>query len=197
MLLLSLLLLFTPAFALALSNPSLVISAPPNIPALPPSTRAILSTKNTTLTARVTRRNTFSFASIPTPPSSSSSTSQSKAKTEYLLDIPCRDYDFASYGVDVYGDGAVEVYRVGRGGVEIAGQGERVKVVEGQPVEVRVLRTREFYDARVGCKYDSFRGLRMGQGNMVSRVDGNGRIRQEDDAAIERRSGAGGAELVF
>ena len=63
------------------------------------------------------------------------------------------------YGVDVVVDAkkgeeegdrpvVVEVYRVGRGGVEM---GERIRVGEGG-VEVRVLRAREYYEARSGCE---------------------------------------------
>lgn len=77
----------------------------------------------------------------------------------YLLDIVCKDYDFLGYGVDVVDAKGeeedrpvVEVYRVGRGGVEM---GERVKVGEGG-VEVRVLRAREYYEARSGCKWPRF-----------------------------------------
>ena len=72
----------------------------------------------------------------------------------YLLDIVCKDYDFVGYGVDIVdakGEDdrpVVEVYRVARGGVEM---GERVKVGEGG-VEVRVLRAREYYEARSGCR---------------------------------------------
>ena len=63
------------------------------------------------------------------------------------------------YGVDVVdakGEAedrpVVEVYRVGWGGVDT---GERVKVGEGG-VEVRVLRAREYYEARSGCKWSLF-----------------------------------------
>lgn len=53
-----------------------------------------------------------------------------------------------SYGVDVKSDGVVQVYRVSRGGIVT---GEKVTVGE-EAVEVRVLRSREFYEARAGCK---------------------------------------------
>lgn len=59
-----------------------------------------------------------------------------------------------AYGVDVEGDGAVFVYRVSRGGAVL---GERVRVGE-QPVEVRVLRGRDYYEARAGCRFDPFLG---------------------------------------
>jgi len=70
-------------------------------------------------------------------------------KVSYLLDVACKDYDFASYGVDVWGSGKTEIFRVGRGGVEI---GERATVGEG-PVGLRVLKGREYYEARQGCMF--------------------------------------------
>lgn len=85
------------------------------------------------------RNNSFVFKNLPTP----------SASVSYLLDIACRDYDFVSYGVDVDVDGVVEVYRIGRGGAEM---GKRVVVGEG-PVEVKVVKGREFYQARVGCEW--------------------------------------------
>lgn len=51
--------------------------------------------------------------------------------------------------MDVRSDGAVLVYRVGRGGFVV---GEKVAVGE-EPVEVRVLRGRDYYEARAGCKF--------------------------------------------
>lgn len=52
--------------------------------------------------------------------------------------------------MDVSGDdGSVIVYRVSRGGVVV---GEKVKV-GGERVEVRVLRGREYYEARAGCEF--------------------------------------------
>ena len=85
------------------------------------------------------------------------------------------------YGVDVVVDAkkgeeeedrpvVVEVFRAGRGGVEM---GERVRVGEGG-VEVRVLRAREYYEARSGCKWSYYSlgcGWRMliyGCGDVVS-----------------------------
>lgn len=68
---------------------------------------------------------------------------------EYLLDIACRDYDFLAYGVDVRSGGEVLVYRVGRGGGVL---GEKV-VVGVEPVEVRVARGRDYYEARAGCEF--------------------------------------------
>ena len=81
----------------------------------------------------------------------------------------CKDYDFLGYGVDIVdakGEAedrpVVEVYRVGRGGVEM---GERVKVGEGG-VEVRVLRAREYYEARSGCKWSRFSLRWLGDANV-------------------------------
>lgn len=54
-----------------------------------------------------------------------------------------------SYGVDVGRDGKVEIYRVGRGGIEIGGR----EVVGEEGVEVRVLRIREYYEERAGCEF--------------------------------------------
>lgn len=103
----------------------------------------------------------------------------------YLLDIVSKDYDFLGYGVDVSvdkkGDGGeddrpvvMEVYRVGRGAVEM---GERVRVGEGG-VEVRVLRAREYYEARSGCEWScafclgcAWRMLIRGCGDVVSPLD--------------------------
>lgn len=85
--------------------------------------------------------------------------------TSYLLDVACRDYDFLSYGVDVGRDGVVRVYRVNRGGAVL---GEKVVVGE-EAVEVRVLRAREYYEGRAGCRFALFLyipsvdGLSMGK----------------------------------
>lgn len=118
----------------------------------------------------ITRKNTFVFrdltglevseptslssnaASSSDAPSSPSSSEVGAGTVSYLLDITCRDYDFLSYGVDVKSDGAVLVYRVSRGGVVV---GEKVVVGE-EPVEVRVLRGREFYEVRAGCMFFAF-----------------------------------------
>ena len=50
--------------------------------------------------------------------------------------------------MDVQSDGGVLVYRVSRGGFVV---GEKVVVGE-EPVEVRVLRGRDYYEARAGCE---------------------------------------------
>lgn len=120
---------------------TLTLTVPPHIPALPPSTSAILTATGTTLKAPVTRSNSFIINDLNSPADG--------GPASYLLDITCRDYDFVSYGVDVKGDGVIELYRVGLGGME---QGERITVGEG-PVEMRVSRAREYYEARAGCEY--------------------------------------------
>ena len=51
--------------------------------------------------------------------------------------------------MDVKSDGAVLVYRVSRGGVVV---GEKVGVGE-EAVEVRVLRGRDYYEARAACRF--------------------------------------------
>ncbi len=51
--------------------------------------------------------------------------------------------------MDVGSDGAVQVYRVSRGGMVT---GEKVTVGE-EPVEVRVVRGREYYEKRAGCTF--------------------------------------------
>lgn len=145
---LSLILLLVPQVALCVS---LTLQVPHNIPALPPSTTAYLTALNSTLHTPITRTNTFIFrdlSSFYTPhtdaPTSSSAATSTKA---YLLDIACRDYDFASYGVDIKSNGIVEIYRVGRGGIV---QGEKVAVGDG-PIELRVRKARDFYEKRGGC----------------------------------------------
>lgn len=80
----------------------------------------------------------------------------------YLLDIACRDYDFASYGLDVSAEAdglKMEVYRVARGGIEVGGREE----VGSEGVEVRMLKTREFYEGRAGCKSLCFASLERGK----------------------------------
>ncbi len=157
------------AFVTALTAPfvhaaTLTLQVPPQIPALPPSTRAYLTTTNSTLSAPVTRTNSFVFrdlSSTSTDPKSSASATTTTT-TSYLLNIACRDFDFASYGVDIKSDGAVEVYRVGGGGWE---QGGRVAVGNG-PLELRVLRARDFYDKRGGCTLDQFQ-LSNGSGRVL------------------------------
>ena len=130
---------------------TLNLKVPPHIPALPPSSRAYLTAHNATLSSPVTRANSFIFHDISSSVFKSNGeqlpSSTTTVTISYLLDIACRDYDFASYGVDVKSNGFVEIYRVGRGGIE---QGGRVTVGDG-PLELRVLRARDFYEKRGGC----------------------------------------------
>lgn len=152
-----LLLLLSTCLALA-KGLNLTLSVPSYIPTLPPSTSAYLTTFNRSLSSLVTRSNLFIFSDLTPWPEDTQKT------TSYLLDIACRDYDFASYGVDVKKsevDGVVaEVYRVVRGGVEIGRDGERVKITENRgentlpsvgAVELKVLKVRDYYEARSGC----------------------------------------------
>ncbi|KAF6220058.1 hypothetical protein HO133_003883 [Letharia lupina] len=131
-----------------ISAATLTLSVPPHIPALPPSTSAILTTHGQRIKVPVTRSNTFVFRNLTSPSTSdpASSGSERGISVSYLLDIACRDYDFLSYGVDVKSGGVVQVYRVSRGGIVT---GEKVTVGE-EPVEVRVLRGRDYYEARAG-----------------------------------------------
>ena len=148
-----LLIILLPAYLVLLvaqlvSAVTLMLQVPPNIPALPPSTAAFLTARNFTLHTPITRANTFIFPEISSIHSTDGATSASATKTtSYLLDIACRDYDFAPYGVDVKSNGIVEIYRVSRGGIE---QGEKVTVGDGA-IELRVLKAREFYEKRGGC----------------------------------------------
>ncbi|KAM0797575.1 hypothetical protein BDR22DRAFT_824203 [Usnea florida] len=129
---------------------TLTLSVPPHIPALPPSTTAILTTHGHRIQTPITRRNTFVFRNLTssdtTGSGSGSETGGGGEGVVYLLDIACRDYDFLTYGVDVGRGGEVLVYRVGRGGGVL---GEKVVVGE-EPVEVRVARGRDYYEARAG-----------------------------------------------
>lgn len=57
-----------------------------------------------------------------------------------------------SYGLDVKGEGpVVELYRVGRGGIQ---QGEKMRVGK-EGFELRVVRAREYYEARSRCKFST------------------------------------------
>jgi len=104
-----------------------------------------LLTSTLATTPPITRSNTFVFPDIHT----STQSNPNQKKLSYLLDIACRDYDFMSYGVDVGRGGKVEIYRVGRGGIEMGGR----EVVGEEGVEVRVLRIREYYEERAGCEF--------------------------------------------
>ncbi len=140
---------------------TLRLQVPPNIPALPPSSTAYLTAHNSTLSTPVTRANSFVFHDLSLsslkPNAEQSASSTSGVAVSYLLDIACRDYDFASYGVDVKSNGFVEIYRVARGGWE---QGGRVTVGDG-PLELRVLKARDFYDKRGGCRSNPWKLCEM------------------------------------
>lgn len=132
---------------LALSA-SLTLQVPHNIPPLPPSTTAYLTAHNSTIHAPIRRTNSFVFLDLSSIHITDGATSTSATKTKsYLLDIACRDYDFAPYGVDVKSNGILEIYRVSPGGIP---QGEKVTVGDG-PIELKVVKAREFYEKRGGC----------------------------------------------
>jgi len=121
---------------------TLTLSIPPNLPALPPSTRATLTTLGQSYTAPLTRKNTFDFKNLTQPGS-------------YLLSAACRDYDIQGLRVDVISssttgqaDDRVEVWNMKKDG----GKGERVFAGDDGRVELRVLGTREFYEGRAGCE---------------------------------------------
>lgn len=153
---------------------TLTLSVPSQLPPLPPSTRAILTAPHggPRIKAPVTRQNTFVFRNLTAPPAPRRELATSptgndedgggKRAGTYSLDIACRDYDFLSYGVDVEeegeggGVGEMRVYRTGRGAGAGGVVGEKVVVKSGGVVEVRVLRGREFYEGRAGCKFALF-----------------------------------------
>lgn len=54
------------------------------------------------------------------------------------------------------GGGEMRVYRVGKGAGPGGVVGEKVVVKSGGLVEVRVLRGREFYEGRAGCRFALF-----------------------------------------
>jgi len=134
----------------------------PNPSLLPPSTHATLLGAGRTLTAPITRRNTFDFKRL-TPGS-------------YLLTFQCRDYTFAPLRVDVSsspsnnepdqvaGQEKVEVWQTfwgnewgnkgeyrGGGSVSTTRAGD-----EAVMVEVRPERAKEYYSSRTGCEFCPF-----------------------------------------
>ena len=131
---------------------SLTLSVPSHLPGLPASTAAYLTAHNVTLQTLVTRANTFVFPRLL--PNTQSISSKSE-KTSYLLDIACRDYDFAPYAVDVRTDekdGEVaEIYRVARGGIDVGADRVRLSKSQTAVVELKVLKARDHYEARAGC----------------------------------------------
>ena len=127
----------------------------PNPATLPPSTHATLFRLDSTLTAPITRRNTFDFVDV-TPGS-------------YLYTVQCRDYTFPPLRVDVIagvetGSEHVDVWQTfwgnewgnkgehrgsgtwARGGEGGVGAGQAV-VVETKPE-----RTKDYYQERQGCE---------------------------------------------
>lgn len=120
----------------------LTLSIPSTQPLLPASTRAHLTTHGQTLTAPLTKFNTFRFSNLTAP-------------AEYNLDIYCRDWDFEGAIVVVPRDKRdVEVYRRNR---RTGAKGARMLKNEGGNVEVRVKGRREYYEERGGCECFPFR----------------------------------------
>lgn len=121
----------------SVNTTTLTLSLPSHLPQLPSSTRAILTTTGATRTAPLSRANTFVFNNLTDPAS-------------YLLDIACRDYDFVPLKVEVKKRGIVEVWR-GRNGQ----RQERLPEGPGGTVELRVVRKREYYEERAGCRFST------------------------------------------
>ena len=144
---------FTFSFLHIASALTLTLSVPPHIPALPSTSTAYLESYNRTLTTLITRANTFKFIDID---AAAKLDGKEQSTIQYLLDVACRDYDFASYGVDVKFDGkagpSAEVYRMSRGGSE--SNADRAVVTDENPavVELKVLKAKEHYETRVGCQ---------------------------------------------
>lgn len=162
-----LLLLLTTLLALPLTHAAYLTfnlpSSPllPNPASLPPSTHATLFRHNTTLTAPLTRYNTFDFRAV-TPGS-------------YLFTVQCRDLVFAPLRVDVapaagipeVGAGvsseSVEVFQTFWGN-EWGNKGERrargvsKQGAGGVVVEVWPERVKDYYQERSGCTYTAESG---------------------------------------
>ncbi|KAI9846170.1 MAG: hypothetical protein M1837_004284 [Sclerophora amabilis] len=125
---------------------SLALTVPPNLPSLPASTTATLTTLGKTYTTHLTRSNLFHFRDL--------------SPGSYLLDVHCRDWSFAPLRVDVssLGEGdkdsaqdgddqlKVEVYQTFRGN-EWKNKGERKRE---RPVVLGLVGRREYYSQREG-----------------------------------------------
>lgn len=115
----------------ALANQQiLTLYLPSNLPPVPSSSIALLVDTGFTRTAPLTRANTFVFRNLTRPGS-------------YLLDIGCRDWDFAPMVAHVRDGAGIEVER--RGGGEL-------KRVEGGGWEARVVKPRHLWEDRGGCE---------------------------------------------
>lgn len=105
----------------------------------------------------------------PAPASASSGleTLSSSLSNIYLLDIACRDYDFERLRVEVREDGSLRVWQGWHGGgggqkdtvmLEVGRDGDRNRKRDVS-FEVRVLRTRDYYEERFGCMFPSLSSL--------------------------------------
>ncbi|KAI9870538.1 MAG: hypothetical protein M1830_004116, partial [Pleopsidium flavum] len=104
----------------------------PNPSTLPASTFATLTNTGRTYTAPFQRNAHFTFRNLTVG--------------SYLLDVRCRDYNFAPLRVDVGGSDEVEVWQTFRGH-EWDNKGE--KIME-RPVHVKVLAGKDYYEERSG-----------------------------------------------
>ena len=137
-------------FALSAAS-TLTFSVPPHIPGLPSSATAVITGNGTSISAPVTRQNTFKFA-LPLVASTDSSTSPSSASksTEYLLTVYCRDYDFPPYTIKAT-PASYTVYRTTRAGLDAGFPHTAIDTSADATVSLTVLKVREYYDARAGC----------------------------------------------
>ncbi|MCJ1465341.1 hypothetical protein MMC07_003959 [Pseudocyphellaria aurata] len=110
------------------SGQILTLHLPTNLPPLHSSTNALLIKTGFTRTAPLTRANTFVFRNLTESGS-------------YLLDIGCRDWDFAPMVAHVREEGDIVVGR--RGGGDI-------KRMEGGGWEVRAVKPRDNWEDRGG-----------------------------------------------
>lgn len=120
-------------YAFANQQQTLTLHLPPNLPPLHPSTNALLIDTAFTRTALLTRANTFVFRNLT-------------GSGTYLLDIGCRDWDFAPMVAHVREGAGIEVGRKGGG---------ELKRMEGGGWEVRVVKPRQGWEDRGGCEFRS------------------------------------------
>lgn len=113
---------------------TLTLHLPPNLPPLAPSINALLVDTAFTRTAPLTRANTFVFRNLTQPGS-------------YLLDIGCRDWDFAPMVAHVREGAGIEVVRKGGG---------ELKRMEDGGWEARLVKPRQGWEDRGGCELSSY-----------------------------------------